>query len=81
MDVSCFENETCGQLISGMEIHQFLFDNGMLGHCVGLCYLWLAWSLFSEASSQDQELHFDAEGSNVGRSRSNDCVHTTDAVY
>jgi calcium/calmodulin-dependent protein kinase (CaM kinase) II len=27
MNVSCFENETCGQLVSGMALHQFLFDN------------------------------------------------------
>ncbi|XP_062498761.1 calcium/calmodulin-dependent protein kinase type II subunit delta-like [Corticium candelabrum] len=27
MDVSCFENETCGELVSGMELHQFLFDH------------------------------------------------------
>jgi hypothetical protein len=30
MNVSCFENETCGQLVSGMALHQFLFDNGVL---------------------------------------------------
>ena len=36
MDVSCFENETCGELVSGMELHQFLFDHGRSIYCLCL---------------------------------------------
>ena len=64
MDVSCFENETCGELVSGMELHQFLFDHGRC--IVSLCFCLLSVLIFSKTARKDTKLHFTSESSNVG---------------